>query len=110
MRRLNNKEIVDVLIEAKRILINADVFHGLCYCISNAYYRKYDYLCYEDIKKIIPKFNVDFLNARRRCDGYWWTYNDINSRIEALDKLIKYYRRRSLFYIIIDKINSLRGK
>lgn len=111
MKKLSNKKIVDILLKAKRILINGDIFYGLCFCISNAYYSEYGYyLCYENINEIIPKFNPNFLNTTRKSDGYWWAYNDINSRIKALNKLIEYYRNRSLFYIIIDKIKYIKWR
>lgn len=52
-----------------------------------------------DVVALIPEFNREFLGAPKDRYGkaFWWTPDDEkghNARIEAFDKLIKYYEGR----------------
>ena len=67
---------------------------GMCQAINHAHMIIYEVsISYEDISKIIPEFNRDFLNCTTDNDiyAYWWSLDDRQSRIEAFNKLIKYY-------------------
>lgn len=114
MKQLSNKEIVNLLKEAKIIYLNyikSDKFNkeaiGLCYCIANAYNNKYNKsILYDNIKYIIPKFNKEFFNIKTYyC--YWWPIFNTESRIKAFDKLIFYYKYKAPVYDIINKIKSI---
>lgn len=114
MEKLSNKEIVKILKDAKIIYINYihfDKFNkkniGLCYCIANAYKNKYNrIILYDDIKYIIPKFNKKFFNIKSYyC--YWWLIKDYTSRIDALNKLIFYYKYKAPIYDFINKIKCI---
>lgn len=52
-----------------------------------------------DVVAMFPEFNREFLGAPKDRYGkaFWWTPDDEkghNARIEAFDKLIKYYEGR----------------
>lgn len=99
--KLKNKEIIYLLETAKNIYVNNRFYTGMCSAISNAYRRIYNNgLHYNDIKYIIPKFNIEFLNGVFNSFGYWWLLHDRKSRIQAFDKLIKYYKHNAISYRI----------
>ena len=88
-KKLTNKEILNVLYKAKDIFNNQH--EALCFCISEAYINIYQKdIKWNDVPNIIPKFNRKFLNVKH-YGNYWWDIDDINSRNQALDKLIEYY-------------------
>ena len=115
MKQLSNKEIVELLKEAKILYIiyaKSDIYYrvirGLCYCITKSYKKKYNkYLYYDEIIYIIPKFTKEFCNAEPNMDVYWWKPYDAESRIKAFDKLIFYYKYKAPVYDIINKIKSI---
>lgn len=49
----------------------------------------------EWLNKNIPEFNAKYLTGSNMThDHYWWNLNDIDSRIEAFNKLIKLYETK----------------
>lgn len=101
MKKLSNKEIIYLLETAKNLYINYKYPLGMCNAIANAYLKIYnDSLDYDNIIRIIPKFNVEFLNGVLHSFGYWWYMYDTKSRIKAFDKLIKYYKHNAISYRI----------
>lgn len=89
-------DILNILIRAKDIYYKLPNFTGMCYCIRDATNELYSEwpLNYWDIKKIIPEFNPQFLNAPVRIiNGYWWNVHNKEARIYAFDKLINHYKQ-----------------
>lgn len=65
----------------------------MCLCFMHVNDRKYGTSI--KIRKRIPEFNREFLEAKNNYDnGVWWLSDDRESRIEAFDKLIEVYSRK----------------
>jgi hypothetical protein len=101
--KLTNEDIVRVLERAKEIHIRKhyegfQYHNGLCFNLESALLEKTDVedVCPDNIADYIPMFNKTFLECEEVKDedfnGYWWRYDDIESRLAALDKLINYYK------------------
>ena len=89
-------DILSILIKAKDIYCEEPLALGMCVCIRAATYKLYKewLLDYQDIRKIIPEFNFEFLNTYvRNINGYWWTISNRQARIDAFDKLINHYKQ-----------------
>lgn len=90
---MNNKEILDVLIRARKNY-NSTKYPGMCYHIA---------LClpvssYGFIIDYIPEFNRKFLVSKemlRVRSMYWWDIDDYQSRLDAFDKLIDIYQTKA---------------
>ena len=98
LKRLN--ECLYVLKEAKAYYDSIHYF-GMCNALIYIVKEKYKNephrikLSREWIKNNIPEFNLKYLIGENRCDeGYWWDIRDIDSRIEAFNKLIKLYETK----------------
>lgn len=93
---------------AKAIEIFKKVPMGLCRSLTKAfiYYDIFGIINGEDVHKILHKFNPGFLEAKYThtnlmenpfyigspCWGkYWWDAWDYHPRLNALNKLYKYY-------------------
>ena len=89
--------IVDVLKEAKELLLELDGDIGMCFCIvwiCSCNNLKYTY------RENIPEFNSLYLVGIDKPNyEYWWDPNDKQSRIEAFDKLIKLYENSNTSWI-----------
>ena len=103
MKKLSNNEIVTLLRVAKTNYIydieNNSILEGLCYYIIRAFHQIYDkYITYCDIPILIPNFNPIFCKGDNAT--YWWAIYDTESRINAFNKLIKYYKHNTISYRI----------
>lgn len=90
------KEILKWIESAKRYYINTRSiypFAGMCFAFANTTKISYRINTYEFIESIIPEFNPIYLNAPRK-EGYWWRFDDYESRIKAFDKLIYCYKTK----------------
>lgn len=68
------------------------VLYGMCKYLG-LYLFKGRLFIYDNIKNIIPIFTPQFFNNNNRCTyGYWWDVFDVQSRINAFDKLINHYK------------------
>ena len=103
MRKLSNEEIVILLRIARTNYIydikNTSIQEGLCYYIIIAFHQIYDkYITCVDIPILISNFNPIFCKGNNTV--YWWPIYDTESRIKALDALIKYYKHNAISYRI----------
>ena len=65
---------------------------GMCYNIYKAIECKNYNYTRNDIYKIIPELNSEFLDGDwKRESGFWWNLSNTEARIEAFDKLINLY-------------------
>ena len=69
---------------------------GLCSSLLETVSRYFSLNIYgpeRGIQLIIPEYTPEFFNVERsKVDGYWWPLDDVQSRINALDKLIQVYK------------------
>lgn len=89
-------DILSILIKAKDIYNEDPLACGMCSCIRAATYKLYNELLldYWDIRKTIPEFNPQYLNASVRIiNGYWWNIHNKQARNYAFDKLINHYKQ-----------------
>jgi len=99
-RELTKEEALKVLRLAKRKFIEdwhngfGDIYNvGMCGYIYTAilyFHIKGEWILYEMISDFIPNFNPIFLGGEEG-KAYWWPREDLESRIKAFNKLIKYY-------------------
>ena len=83
-----------VLIMAKDYCIRRHV--GMCSCIDYGFLKIGINISYANIRKLIPEFNLEFLTGKfveKDTCFYWWPSYDIESRIDAFDRLIKIYSK-----------------
>lgn len=102
--KLTNEDILSVLYTAKSKFITDRNTHNyapnMCFYIQtyiNIIFKTYIY--YSKIKDIIPEFipKTFGLNIEHNYwwdDTFWWNVNDIDSRINAFDKLIEIYKNK----------------
>lgn len=68
------------------------ILFGLCHYLGIELFN-YRAFLYEDIKDIIPIFTPEYFHLHNsRIYGYWWNIHDVQSRIDAFDKLINHYK------------------
>ena len=89
--RRRRKSILKDIKKAKILYIN-----GRAHCIYHSFNvvdaNKYDN--YYEIQKNIPEFNPELFNVvPRTVRGFWWSFDDRDSRIKAFDKLIEIYSK-----------------
>ena len=97
--KLNNKDILCVLYTAKAKFIadrNIDSYMlGMCFYIQNCINFIFNtYICYTEIKNIIPEFAPETFGSTVNHNNFWWNVDDIDSRIKAFDKLIEIYKNK----------------
>ena len=64
---------------------------GLCFYLGIELFNNLIF-CYDEIKDIIPIFTPEYFHVdASRKYGYWWDIFDVQSRINAFDKLINHY-------------------
>ena len=81
-----------VLEKAKERIENGDN-RFCCYSICNVLIVYLSYVKINNINKLIPKFNSKYLTGEEKSsNNYWWDENDKESRIKALDRLVKEYK------------------
>ena len=91
-----------ILLKAKKLFEDHSEYWGMCFCIEHAMAgteRGINIYDERDVVAMFPEFNREFLGAPKDRYGkaFWWTPDDEkghNARIEAFDKLIKYYEGR----------------
>lgn len=101
---LNNKDILCVLYTAKAKFIadrnTLNYAFGICYYIQNCIHYVFNiYICYAEIKDIIPEFIPETFGLNVDHNNHWWNIDDIDSRIKAFDKLIEIYKNKINGYI-----------
>lgn len=102
MKTLSNEEILELIILAKLFYLESERYpiRGMCRSfylamVVKGYILEYHDIEYKDIRRIIPEFNLEFLEAKKYdIDWYWWHINDTESRIRAFDKLINLYKQK----------------
>lgn len=63
--------------------------------ISNNPFCSPDFDFVISLQRYFPEFNKDKLAPHcTKYDGYWWDIDDIDSRIQALNKLISIYEKK----------------
>lgn len=89
--RRRRKSILKDIKKAKDIFLSYRSDY-MCICFFQVDREKY--MTSNKIRKRIPEFNREFLEAKLsdRCIT-WWDIKDRNSRIKAFDKLIEVYSR-----------------
>ena len=94
---ISNELILEILKCAKEKYVERKD-KGLCNYISTELYlrdKTRHYAGYDDIEKIIPEYNREFLGATTEdTDAYWWREGEYQNRINAFDKLIKVYEEK----------------
>lgn len=104
---MTNLEIIKRLKTAKDLYDKdtkpgSDKNGGMCHYMKQAFngvFKEGIPPSYNELVALIPEFNPEFLGAPKDRYGkaFWWTPDDEkghNARIEAFDKLIKYYEGR----------------
>ena len=67
------------------------ILFGLCYYLGIELFSEFSYT-YDKIKNIIPIFTPEYFHiCGSKRYSYWWSIFDVQSRINAFDKLINYY-------------------
>lgn len=98
--KLNNRDILSILYTAKakfiidRVRTNFSV--GMCFYLQEAIdiiFNKYYH--YDDLKHLIPEFIPETFGLNVEYNKIWWDFDDIDSRINAFDKLIEIYKNKS---------------
>ena len=97
--KLNNKDILSVLYKAKEQFITdknlGNYLGGMCFYIRNSIYSIFNIrISYFEIKYIIPEFVPETFGLNEEYSSFWWNVYDVNSRINAFDKLIKIYKNK----------------
>ena len=98
--KVNNKDILHVLYTAKSKFItdrNTNNYaFGMCFYLQYAIGIVFNkYLYYNDIKDLIPEFVPETFGLNVEYNKFWWDIDDIDSRINAFDKLIEIYKNKS---------------
>lgn len=68
------------------------IFYGMCKYLGLELFNG-NYYFYDRIKDIIPIFTPQFFNKNNSPYCYWWNIYDVQSRINAFDKLINHYEK-----------------
>lgn len=68
------------------------VLYGICTYLGLYLFEGRAFI-YDTIKNIIPIFTPQFFNSDRYVYSYWWDIFDVQSRIDAFDKLINHYEK-----------------
>lgn len=97
--KLNNEDILCVLYTAKSKFITDRNTHnyafGMCFYIQNCINFIFNiYIYYSEIKHIIPEFIPETFGLNVEYNHLWWNSEDIDSRINAFDKLIEIYKNK----------------
>lgn len=97
--KLNNKDILCVLYTAKaKFIADRNTYNhafGMCFYITNCINFIFNiYITYSEIKNIIPEFIPETFGLNIEYNCLWWNIDDINSRINAFDKLIEIYKNK----------------
>lgn len=93
LKEYRRRRILRDIKKAKRYFqegVNDFMCH--CFMLVDTKYRN------QRIDRIIPEFNQDFLNAKKKSSDprwtLWWSRDDRESRIKAFDKLIEVYSKK----------------
>ena len=93
------KLCLTVIIDAKNYYIRhshsgmCNVFNRILFLHYYKYIEKTN--CNNWIKNNIPEFNSKYLiGIKMSHDKFWWDITDVDSRIEAFDKLINLYKTK----------------
>ena len=97
--KLTNEDILCVLYTAKSKFITDRNTHNyapnMCFYIQDAINIIFKtYIYYSKIKDIIPEFIPETFGVNIEYDSYWWNVEDVDSRINAFDKLIEIYKNK----------------
>lgn len=97
--KLTNKDILCVLYTAKSKFITdrttPNYAFGMCFYIQTCINFIFNtYIYYSEIKYIIPEFIPETFGLNVEYNHLWWDTEDINSRINAFDKLIEIYKNK----------------
>lgn len=91
------RHILKCIKNAKKLFIKErteprGVLYGICKYLG-IYLFKGRSFNYDAIKDIIPIFTPQFFNSDKNPYTYWWDIYDVQSRINAFDKLINHYKK-----------------
>lgn len=87
--------VYELIDKARNFFITND-YKGMCIAFEMALFL--DYCIFDDETKTkiienIEKFNSEWLVGKKiPKDEFWWELDDIQSRINAFDKLLEYYK------------------
>ena len=95
---LTDEDILNILLNAYDSIYSGSKIY-LCDAIGTAIvnYLSIEFIpiLYSNIPEIIPEFTSEFLTGvKRDINSIWWNKKDIQSRKEALDRLISIYECR----------------
>lgn len=101
---LSNQERVDILTRAKALFereARYGITGGMCVYIGSILLERFSGQITWPIHNYIPRFRPRYLVPQCRIPhiysplDLWWPEKDTQSRLEAFDKLIQYYRGES---------------
>ena len=97
--KLTNEDILCVLYTAKAQFIadrnTPNYGISMCFYIQQSLKSIFNiYVYYSKIKDIIPEFIPETFGVNIEYDFYWWNVEDVDSRINAFDKLIEIYKNK----------------
>lgn len=98
--KLTNEDILYVLYTAKAQFIadrnTPNYGIGMCFYIQQSLKSIFNiYVYYSKIKSIIPEFVPKTFELNLENDLlWWWNAEDVDSRINAFDKLIEIYKNK----------------
>lgn len=93
LRKLGFKVPKHIILEYAKFIFKKKPYFSIHFNINTAIAYYTDGSISDSAEEYFQMLNPDFCEASIIAPRFWWIPDDVESRLKALDKLIKYYKQ-----------------